>query len=121
MLKEKRKEYRLTQEELAEKVLVSPKTISNWENGKTTPDLESLIILAKLFNMSLDKLLLEGSDIVTEMNNDLKKGRNILKFITVSVIVTVFISLVTFLVYEQSTNRYREQYEEHIREKYIFE
>ena len=39
-------------------------TISNWETGKTTPDIDSLIRLADLFNLSLDNLLLEGSDIV---------------------------------------------------------
>ena len=64
MLKEKRSEYELTQEQLSEKIFVSRKTISNWETGKTTPDIDSLIRLADLFNLSLDNLLLEGSDIV---------------------------------------------------------
>ena len=64
MLKEKRNEYELTQEQLSEKIFVSRKTISNWETGKTTPDIDSLIRLADLFNLSLDNLLLEGSDIV---------------------------------------------------------
>lgn len=42
-LKEKRKDSQLTQEQLAEKIFVSTKTISNWENNKTTPDIDSLI------------------------------------------------------------------------------
>lgn len=63
-LKEKRMEQQLTQEQLSEKIFVSRKTISNWETGKTTPDIDSLIRLANLFNLSLDNLLLEGSDIV---------------------------------------------------------
>ncbi|KAF1296691.1 hypothetical protein BAU15_13450 [Enterococcus sp. JM4C] len=67
MLKEKRKEYQLNQEQLAEKVFVSKKTISNWETGKTTPDIDSLIRLAKLFDLSLDNLLLEGSMVVEEI------------------------------------------------------
>lgn len=64
IIKEKRKEEQLTQENLAEKLFVSNKTISNWENGKTMPDIESVIRFAKLFHLSLDNLLLEGSDIV---------------------------------------------------------
>lgn len=64
VIKEKRKEYQLTQEQLAEKIYVTNKTISNWETDRTTPDIDSLIRLANLFNLSLDNLLLEGSDIV---------------------------------------------------------
>jgi len=63
-IKEKRKEHQLTQEQLAEKIYVTNKTVSNWETGKTTPDIDSLIRLAKLFDLSLDSLLEEGSNIV---------------------------------------------------------
>lgn len=73
-LKEKRKEYQLTQEQLSEKVFVSRKTISNWENGKTTPDLESLIRLSELFNLSLDELIKGDSDMVKKIDNKIKKG-----------------------------------------------
>jgi Predicted transcriptional regulators len=52
---------------LAEKLLVSPKTISNWETGRTFPDIESLIRIAKLYNLSLDNLLVEGSDVVKDI------------------------------------------------------
>lgn len=83
MLKEKRKEYQLTQEQLAEKIFVSNKTISNWETGKTKPDIESLILLAKFFHLSLDNLLLEGSEMVESLDKDIKKGRNLKKIVLV--------------------------------------
>lgn len=67
ILKEKRNEYQLTQEQLAEKIFVTNKTISNWETEKTIPDIESLIRLANLFDLSLDNLLLEESDIVKDI------------------------------------------------------
>lgn len=78
ILKDKRKQMQWTQEELAEKILVSSKTISNWETGKTFPDLKSLIRLSKLYHISLDSLLTEGSDIVKDIErktrlNTLKK------------------------------------------------
>lgn len=121
VLKEKRKEFSFTQEELAEKILVSPKTISNWENGKTSPDLESLVSLAKLFDFSLDELLLEDSKLVAKMNDDLKRGRNIFKFVIGSVLITVFLCTTVLFIYEEHTKHYREQYEEYIRNQYILD
>lgn len=118
-LKEERKKANLTQEELAEKLLISPKTISNWENQKTTPDIERLIILAKLFDLSLDKLLLEGSDVVKKLNKDVKKGRNVPKIIISTILITVFIFSTMLLIYEESTKKYRIDYEEHITNQII--
>lgn len=55
------KKYRtmmnLSQEELAEKVYVTRQTISNWETGKSYPDIHSLLLLSSLFNVSLDQLI----------------------------------------------------------------
>lgn len=72
MIKENRKEHQLTQEQLAETIFVSKKTISNWETGKTTPDLDSLIRLANLFDLSLDNLLIEGSNVVDNIKSEIE-------------------------------------------------
>lgn len=73
ILKQQRLDLNLTQEQVAEKIFVSTKSISNWENDKNFPDIESLVRLAKLYNLSLDNLLLEGSDIM----NDIKKKEKV--------------------------------------------
>ncbi|EPA2134443.1 transcriptional regulator [Streptococcus pyogenes] len=52
-----RKQQALSQEELAEKVYVSRQSISNWENGKTYPDIHSLLLLSQIFQVSLDQLI----------------------------------------------------------------
>ncbi|MFW7432009.1 helix-turn-helix domain-containing protein [Vagococcus carniphilus] len=97
MLKEKRAEHELTQEELSEKIFISKKTISNWETGKTTPDLDSLIRLANLFDLSLDNLLLEGSTMVENINKKekaFKVQRWGLLMLSISIfILTTYISL----------------------------
>ena len=72
-----RKKKGVTQEELANQLLVSSKTISNWETGKTTPDIDNLIRISSLFQISLDNLL-EGSEVVENIKkkaeiNNLKK------------------------------------------------
>lgn len=55
------KKYRnllsLSQDELAEKIFVSRQTISNWENDKSYPDVNSLVLLSDVFKTSIDNLI----------------------------------------------------------------
>ena len=53
-----RKEQNLTQEQLAEKLGVSNKTVSRWENGNSFPDVSMLQPLCDLLNISVNELLL---------------------------------------------------------------
>lgn len=52
-----RNERTLSQEALAEKVYVSRLTVSNWENDKSYPDVNSLVLLSEVFEISLDQLI----------------------------------------------------------------
>ena len=52
-----RKKVRLTQDELAEKVFVTRQAVSRWESGETTPGPETLKLLSKLFDVSINTLL----------------------------------------------------------------
>ena len=56
-IKKHRDELGHSQEELAEKIFVTRQSVSNWENGKTYPDLQSLLRLSDLFGLSLDELI----------------------------------------------------------------
>lgn len=55
-LKEQRLQQNETQESIAIKLGVSRQTISNWENGKTLPDIDSLIKLSQIYQLSIDEL-----------------------------------------------------------------
>ena len=59
-----RKQNNMTQEDLAEKFHVTRQTISNWENGKSYPDLESLILISEQFDISVDMMLKEVKEIL---------------------------------------------------------
>ncbi|HRM24180.1 MAG: helix-turn-helix transcriptional regulator [Enterococcus sp.] len=61
-LKTIRKERGLTQEQLANELMVSRQAISNWENNKNLPDLEMVVRISKLFHLSLDELILGGNE-----------------------------------------------------------
>lgn len=52
-----RKDFRLSQEGVAERLNVSRQTISNWENGSAQPSLDKAVELANLFDVSLDELV----------------------------------------------------------------
>lgn len=56
-LAEARRARGITQEELAGRLGVSRQAVSNWERGETSPDTDNLIVLARLYGMSLDELL----------------------------------------------------------------
>lgn len=52
-----RGEKEFSQEELAERVYVSRQTISNWENNKSYPDINSIVLLSEVFEISIDNLI----------------------------------------------------------------
>lgn len=56
-IKKHRNELEISQEKLAEKIYVSRQSISNWENDKNYPDINSLIRLSEVFHVSLDILI----------------------------------------------------------------
>ena len=56
-IKNARIDAQLTQEQVAEALGVSRQTMSNWENGKTYPDIVSVIKMSDLYAISLDHLL----------------------------------------------------------------
>lgn len=56
-LYELRKKNGLSQEELADKLGISRQAVSKWERAEASPDTDNLILLAKLYNVSLDELL----------------------------------------------------------------
>ena len=60
----------MTQEQLAEKLNVSRQTISKWESDSTSPDLESIVKISRIFHVSLDDLLKEGEAGVTNKTDE---------------------------------------------------
>lgn len=56
-LRKNRNENNMTQDQIAEMIYVSRQTISNWENGKSYPDIKSLLLLSDIYNISLDEIV----------------------------------------------------------------
>ena len=71
-LKELRKEKNLTQEQLAETLNVSRRTVSRWETGSNMPDLDLLMEIADLYQVDLRELL-NGERKNEQMNEEMKE------------------------------------------------
>ncbi len=69
-LKLLRNEKGLTQEELAEQLGVSRQAVSKWESGTGYPETEKMLQLAKMFNASLDYLLLDDYYVEEQKENE---------------------------------------------------
>lgn len=64
----------LTQEDVSKILNVSRSTVSSWEVNRTYPDLEILVTLSDLYEISLDNMLREDNQMVKTMAKELKKS-----------------------------------------------
>ncbi len=71
-IKRHRTRLGLSQEELADRIFVTRQSVSNWENGRTYPDLQSLLRLSDLFGLSLDELIKGDIETMKEEINKLE-------------------------------------------------
>ena len=71
-LKELRKEKGITQEQLAEELLVSARTISRWETGNNMPDIGLLVDIAEFFDVSIPEII-KGERKSENMNEEVKE------------------------------------------------
>lgn len=94
-LKNAREETGLTQEQVAEVLMVSRQTISNWENAKSLPDIISVIKLSDLYEISVDELL-KGDQ---KMQKKIEKDASIASINKRVILVTAIITLAALAIY----------------------
>ncbi len=93
-LKEARQKAGMTQEQVAEKVMVSRVTVSHWESGKSLPDIVSLISLSDLYSISLDELVKGDSKMTEKVRKDAKDADNNKRLIGVTAVLVIAVLLV---------------------------
>lgn len=98
-IKMHRQEAELSQEELADRVYVSRQTISNWENDKSYPDVNSLVLLSEIFQISLDKLIKGDIDIMKDViqKEEIAKMNRCGKIYTIMLIATAVSAVLLFM------------------------
>lgn len=99
-ISEIRNSNKLTQEDLAEILGVARQTISNWENDKCYPDIETIILISDKFNISLDILLKEDKEMIKKIDKSVrlnKINKKIWMILVILVIVLFFLGYKFYL------------------------
>lgn len=107
-----RKQQNLSQEQVSEKLGVARQTVSKWELGETTPEMNKLIIISKLYDITLDELMKEDNEgkNVNDPNNmnsqklaglTIKFLKGIGIFIFIVAILYVFIMIVELIAFNR--------------------
>ena len=101
----------LTQEQVADFLNVSRQTISNWENGKTYPDIVSVVKMSDLYNISLDHLLKEERPVsdylnyLEESTNTVRSRNKLSAIILIVVYLGIWtLSLLSFWMFDSGSD-----------------
>ena len=104
-IQEKRKEKKLTQADLSEKLNVSDRAVSKWERGICLPDASIMIPLCEILEISVNELL--SGEMLEKKNYDIKAEENLLemkkqkeesdkRLLSMEIVIGVLISIVFF-------------------------
>ena len=105
-IKHYRNEKGLSQEELAERVYVTRQTISNWENNKSYPDINSIVLLSEIFEISIDNLIKgDVEQMKKEINSEEVKKLNLYATIMAILMPVATILPVSYTHLTLPTNR----------------
>ena len=104
-IKSNRQKLGITQEQLAEKINVTRQAVSNWENGKTDPDLETISAIAEIFKIDSYELI---NNKTAKNNYNFRKNR----YFKTAVIFGILslIGLMITIILEEPSIRLRKEY-----------
>ncbi|WP_019239529.1 MULTISPECIES: helix-turn-helix domain-containing protein [Enorma] len=100
-IRDERKGAGMSQDDLAARVYVSRQTISSWENDKTYPDVQSLILLSEIFGVTVDSLIKGDVETMTEtIDTEVRIMKRLsyvmLGFLALMLLAVVWICVQTF-------------------------
>lgn len=95
-----RKENKLSQDSLADKLGITRQTISNWELNITNPDIVQIKNISEIFNISIDELLDNNTKDIIEkkISNTEKLTNKTNKYIKITLITLYFIILIFLII-----------------------
>ena len=95
-IKNARMQKGYTQEQVAENLLVSRQTISNWENGRSLPDIISIIKMSELYELSLDEMMKGDKALLKKVERDVgavKAEKKLIKFAWISIVIAIILMI----------------------------
>ena len=114
IIRNARNNAKLSQEQAAEALGVSRQTISNWETGKSYPDIISVIRMSELYSVSLDHLLKEEDSMKQTYKEFLEESTNVVKsndqksklILATTVLGIWALSLIAFILVHKNVDEY---------------
>ena len=106
---ELRKKQGLSQEELGYKLNVTRQTVSKWELGQTTPEMDKLVGMSKIFNISVDELINESEDenniepIIEDQAIGNQNSKNNKVFIIIVIALVAVLIIIGFRIFSAFT------------------
>ncbi|MCM1115333.1 MAG: helix-turn-helix domain-containing protein [Clostridium sp.] len=112
-----RKEKNMTQKDLADKIGVSDKAVSRWENGKNYPDIEMIQMLGEVLGVSVSELLqgerMEQQEVITHSERNVVKAIKMNKklkitFAVIIIIIAVIVAVLLAIALKNAQSDYIE-------------
>lgn len=103
-----RKDAGFTQEEAAELIGVARQSISNWENGRTYPEVYNIIQLSEVYHISLDQLLKGDEQLMTHLQSEAEQKasfRKIMSYVLFNALLLIGLFVIT-LFFQASWIKY---------------
>ncbi len=113
MIKKTRMDNNMTQEEYANKFYISRQTVSSWENGRSMPELQTLIDICNTYKMSLDVLLNDDSRYVKRISM-IQRVVKRMKYILTVIIVLLCAFLIYYGVWNVRNSKMIDEYNEKV-------
>ena len=97
-IKDLRAAAHMSQDDLAARVYVSRQTISSWENGKTYPDIQSLLLLSEIFDVTADSLIKGDVETMTKtIDSDVRTMKQ-LSYVMLGFLLLMVLAMVWVIV-----------------------
>lgn len=108
VISNKRKELDMTQDQVAKMLHVSRQALSNWEKGKNYPDMDTLVQLSQIYDLSLDLLIKGDKAVLQKVQDDaeiLRKQKR-LRALDISLVTVIMLVVLVPVVASLFGNRH---------------
>ncbi len=117
-----RKENKMSQEQLAEKLNVSRQSISLWENGQTTPSMDNIMAIADIFGVSTDVLLKDSIEENSDAGNvkKTKPKKKGLFIALISVVIAIIVAIIFVIIVKRPTSEINKSFDKKLSAEDIY-
>ncbi|MCM1158881.1 MAG: helix-turn-helix domain-containing protein [Bacteroidales bacterium] len=111
-----REEKEMTQQEFADIFSVTRQTVSNWENEKSYPDLQTLVKMSDSFGIPLDSMLKDDADMVKKIDKERKFSKYLKRGLLIFAVLLLVPSVIWTIIWHDAVQSVEEKFQQGIAE-----